>query len=367
MTNKNYNLVDDPFFQQLIVERNLRTESIRHYKKALTLYCKYHGMTLTQLYTEADTEEEQGIRAKNRSIVQRLRSYRTYLIQENYSSNTITRYYQSVKTFYHHFLIEIPYIPSVKLPQRQVMFDEIPHKEHIIEALHHTNNLKHKAIIYFMCSSGTARNEVCNMTIQDFITATKEYHTSSNIHDVINELEPQDNVVPLFQLTRAKTNYRYYTCCTPEAVQHIIRYLQSRPLRRLRPTQSLFNIKPNTLTVAFQRLNQHCGWPDKFLHPHALRKYHTNVLNDWELANTLQGRKPSVLRETYYKANPQRIKQEYTKHLQDLTLQPSKIVTIESDEVKELKKQHREEMKAFEEKMRKEMHQLVTELKEKTN
>ena len=338
MTNQNHNPLDDPLFQQLIIERNLQPESVRHYKKALILYCKYHQMTLTELYNEADTEEEQGIRAKNRKIVQRLRSYRTHLIQEGYSTATITHYYQSVRTFYHHYLIEIPYIPRVKLPTKQVMYDDIPHKEHIIEALAHTNNLKHRAIIYFMASSGTARNETCQLTIQDFIDATKDYHTSSNIYDVVNELEGRDNIVPLFQLTRAKTNYRYYTCTTPEATQHIIRYLKTRPLKRLRPQQTLFNIKPNTLSIAFNRLNMKCKWPDKFFHPHALRKYHTNVLNDWELANTLQGRKPSVLRETYYKQDPSRIKAEYIKHLQDLTLQPSKVVTIESDEVKQLKK-----------------------------
>lgn len=340
MTNK-YTLTEDPLFQQLVVERNLKHESIRHYKKALTLYCKYHGMTLQELYDEADNEEEQGIRAKNRQIVQRLRSYRTYLIQEDYASNSITNYYAAVKAFYRHFLIELPYIPSVKLKQKQIMYEEIPHKENIIDALSRTSNLKHRAIVYFMCSSGTARNEVSNLTIQDFIDATKDYHHQHKIYDVVQELEGQDNIIPLFQLTRAKTSYRYYTCCTPETTQHIIKYLKSRPLKKLRPQQTLFDIGTHSITVFFQRLNRSCGFPEKFLHPHALRKYHATLIGDYDFANLLQGRKQSPVRESYFKADPSRIKKEYMKHIPDLTFEKSRIVTIESDEVKELKKQNK--------------------------
>lgn len=337
------NIQDDPLFQQLIIEKNLKTESIRSYKKALQLYCQYHQMTLTELYTEADTEEEQGIRAKNRKLVKRLRGFRTHLIQENYAPTSITNYYAYIKSTYRHFLIEIPYIPPVKLTPKQEMYDDIPHKEHIIECLQHTNNLKYRAIIYFMASSGTARQEICNITIQDFIDATKDYHHNSNIHDVITELEKQDNVIPVFKMIRQKTQYSYYTMITPEATQHLIRYLKTRPLKKLRSTQTLFDVNTHSITVFFIRLNHNCNYPDGFLHPHALRKYHADIIDDKSLTNMLQGRKPDAISESYFKANPKRIKEKYMKHIEDLTLQPTRLVTIESDEVKSLKAQlHRE-------------------------
>lgn len=341
MTPHTYQVQDDPLFQQMIIERNLKSESSRQYKKALQNYCNYNKLTLTELYEEADQEEEKGVRAKNRKIIQRLRGFRTYLIQENYAPVTINGYYSCSKAFYRHYLIEIPYIPSIKLPQKQLMYEEMPHKEHILEALSRTSNPKHRAIIYFMVSSGTARNEVANITIQDFIDATKEYHNSTNIYDVVQELEKQDNIIPLFQLTRVKTNFRYYTCCTPEATKHILRYLRTRPLKRLRPQQTLFNVKPNSITIFFSRLATKCGYPTHFLHPHALRKHHATTIGDYDLANMLEGRKQTPVREAYFKAKPSRVKEEYMKHIEDLTLKPVRMVTIESDEVKKLKRELR--------------------------
>ena len=352
MSSKKYNVRDDPLFQQMMLERNLQKRSQKYYRNGLNAYTKYNDMTLQELYDEADTEEEQGVRAKNRKIVQRLRGFRTHLIQEGYEPVTIKHYYASARTFYTHFLIEIPYIPSVKLPSKQVLSTEIPRKEHIIEAIQHTNNLKHRAIIYFMASSGTAINEVCSITIQDFIDATNEYHNSSNIYDVVNELEQQDDVIPLFQLTRLKTQYKYFTACTPEATTHIIRYLKTRPLQKTRPKEQLFTLTPGAITIFYRRLNEKCKYPKTFFHPHAMRKYQADILQDWDLTNRLQGRKPQSVRESYDKVNPQKLKTRYMKHIEDLTLQPTRVVTIESEEVQQLKKQHKKELEALEQTMK---------------
>ena len=324
-------------------------------------------MTLQELYNEADKEDEQGVRAKNRTIVKRLRGFRTHLIQEGYEPVTIKHYYASARTFYTHFLIEIPYIPSVKLPTKQVLSTEIPKKEHIIEAIQHTNNLKHIAIIYFMASSGTASNELCSITIQDFIDATSEYHTSSNIYDVVHELESQDQIIPLFQLTRLKINYTYWTLITPEATTHLIRYLKTRPLKKLRPTEQLFPLSPNAVNIFYRRINEKCGYPKTFFHPHAMRKYQSDILQDWDLTNRLQGRKNPSVREAYDKANPQKIKEKYIKHIEDLTLNPTKVVTLESKEVKELKAQHKQELMELESLMKQRVNAIEKKLEELLN
>lgn len=341
--NKNYQIKKDPLFQQIIIERNLKKNSIKYYHSGLKAYSEYNQMTLQELYNEADQEEEDGIRAKNRTIVKRLRGFRTHLIQEEFATQTIKHYYSAARSFYFHHLIEIPYIPSVKLTQKQVMIDEIPKKHHIIEALEHTNNLKHRAIIYFMASSGTARNEVSSLTIQDFIDATSEYHNGGSFKNILEQLESQDNIIPLFQLTRIKTGYRYYTCCTPEATTHILRYLKTRPLHKIEPEDRLFELTPSATTSFFKRLNRKCKYPTTFFHAHSLRKYHADIIQDWDLINMLQGRKPNHVREAYFKANPSRIKEEYIKHLEDLTLHPTKLVTIESAEVKKLKAELKKE------------------------
>ena len=99
----------------------------------------------------------------------------------------------------------------------------------------------------------------------------------------------------------------------------------------------MFELKPDSLTIFFERLSLKAGYSKGFLHPHSLRKYHADILQNRTLTDRLQGRKPDALSETYFKANPEHLKKEYMKHIEDLTLNPTKIVTIESKEVKELK------------------------------
>ena len=346
-TKNKINVTEDQLFQDFILERNLSENSVKGYIGALQSYTTYHQMTLTQLIDEADEEEEEGVRAKNRTIIKRLKSYRTHLLQNDTEPTTITGYYTKIKTFYRHNLIEIPYIPAVKLTQKQVMYEELPHKEHLIEALNHTNNLKHKAIIIFMASSGTARQETYNLTVQDFIQATYEYHNTTNIQVALETLEKKDNVIPIFQLTRQKTGYRYYTCCTPEAVTHIIRYLKSVGYKNLQPEDRLFDIKIRGINKLYTRINNRCKYPKGFLHPHSMRKYQADIINDRDLVDMLQGRKPNVIREAYFKSNPQKLKEEYKKHIENLTLKSTKFVTIESEEVKKLKRQLKEKDEMF--------------------
>ena len=61
-----------------------------------------------------------------------------------------------------------------------------------------------KAIILFMSSSGCARRETLNLTVMDYMNATKEYHNTDNIMEMIDVLNNIDNVVPTFNILRQK-------------------------------------------------------------------------------------------------------------------------------------------------------------------
>ena len=84
-----------------------------------------------------------------------------------------------------------------------------------------------RAFVLFMSSSGCARQETLNITIQDFIEATKEYHASNDIYEIINELKGRKDIIPIFKLKRQKTNEYYHTFCSPEATCEIFHYLSS--------------------------------------------------------------------------------------------------------------------------------------------
>lgn len=338
-------MLTDPLFKEFCQDRNLSHNSIKAYHNPLKDYTDYHNLSLQELINEADLEEENKVRAKNRKIIRRLKSYRNYKIETNSAPNTIKDYYSKIKTFYRHFGIEIPYIPPTNLPvNRHEKYSDIPTINHIRTVFESTNNLKHKAIILFMASSGTATNETTHLKVMDFLDATKEYYTSNDIPDILLELEKTKNMVPIFELIRIKTNYLYYTCCSPEATQSIIKYLKTRS--DLKPEDSLFDIKNNSVIQFFSRLNDLNGYPRlgemRFFHAHALRKFHATQIEDIGLANALQGRKSNSIIESYFKKNPQRLRERYLEHLNKLMINKVETFNIKSDEFLRLEKDNKQ-------------------------
>jgi hypothetical protein len=334
---------EDPLFIEFHTDRNLSETSITHYKWALDKYAAFNGKTLTELINEADTEEEKGIRGKNRQIVKRLKNFRSDLIKNGSSPATIQTYFTKVKTFYKHFGIEIPYIPPAKMPNgRHERYSDIPTIDDIRQVIESTSNLKHKAVILFMSSSGSAMNETISLTVQDFINATKDYHDSTTINDVLDELEGQKDVIPIFELVRAKTNYFYYTCCSPEATIAIVKYLKTQS--KIGHDDKLFDIDKPGLKAVFNRLNDNNGFGKitprmNFFHSHALRKFHATTIEDVDLANELQGRKSNPIKEAYFKKNPKRLRERYTPYLNKLMINRAETFTIESEEFKTVKRE----------------------------
>lgn len=105
------------------------------------------------------------------------------------------------------------------------MFEDLPIKEIIKDAITITDPIM-KVIIPFISSSGCAHQETLNITIQYFIDATREYHNSDDIYEIITILIKRDEVIPTFKLKRQKTNKFYFTFCSPKAVNHIYQFFK---------------------------------------------------------------------------------------------------------------------------------------------
>lgn len=337
---------NDKYYQMFITEKNISEKTIKSYRIALTHYSKFHEKTITNLIEEADNEEEEKIRMKHRKIKQRLIRFRKWLINQNFSKNYIKGTFRQIKTFYEYFEIEIPKLQPTNIKEKyHERYEDIPKKEHIKQALESTNNIMYKALILFMSSSGSARTETHNLTVEQFIEATRGYHDEMTVEKILKQLEQQDDVVPLFQMVRQKTDYPYYTCCSPEATNMIVRHLLKQ--KNFKLTNKIFNIKRDSISVAFNRMNKHNGWDKKpnninFFHSHGLRKFHSTAIEDIGFANTLQGRRADIITETYFKHNPERIREKYLEHLPKLTINKTIINSVDSEVTKEL----REELKA---------------------
>lgn len=319
------------------------------YKQAVKKYTNFFGMSMGELIEEAETEEDSGVRWKRRTIKRRLINYRQYLL-ENHCINTVLTLMRPILVIYKYFEIEIHELPKLNRKQaikpEPIRFKDLPDKEIIREAVN-ISDPKMKAIILFMCSSGCARRETLNLTIQDYIDALKEYTNKKDIYDILEDLEGDRDIIPTFNVRRQKTDKYYTTYCSPEAVLAINSYLLSRE-DELEPASPLFKIHENYLTRMFERINDdlNLGRKGSFnrFRSHMLRKFHASALyNDGmsrDNVNDLQGKAKNKTDDAYFMTNPEDLKYEYIKHLHAVTINKEvEKLSIKSPEYIKLEKE----------------------------
>ena len=342
---------DEELLQTLCLERNIMHSTMVRYRTIIHYYTISQGLPLYELIQEAENEEDQGIRLKNRTIKKRLIHHRNYLINtRNYSLVTVQKTMTGLRTIYNHFEIELPKLPQLNNKNvkkyETIYYNDLPTKDLIKKAVNHSKPLM-KAIILFITSSGCARAETTSITLQDFITATSEYHHSTDIYDVIEELKTKEDIIPIFHIKRLKTNNYYYTFCSPEATKAILDYLETRT-DQLRPEGQLFKINKNYLNVKFKELNDQLGGHSKgcysLLRTHMLRKFHASNLARGENGLTLdeidslQGRCKDNVRQSYYFDDPKELRKKYIQNIDKVTiLDKVHTITIDSPEVARLK------------------------------
>ena len=288
-------------------------------------------MSLSELIKEAENDEENGVRWKNRKIKQRLLNFRVFL-QRHYLISTVKVHFQRILTIYRHFEIEIHNLPPINLKNtnklKPIMFEDLPTKEIIKKAVNITNPLM-KAIILFISSSGCARQETLNITIQDFIDATREYHDSEDMYEIITILIKRNDVIPTFKLKRQKTNKFYFTFCSPEAVSFILDYLIISK-RKLRNEDKLFKTNLDYLNSYFNEINEtlNLGKVRKYnrFRSHMLRKFHASALYNHENGlsleeiDALQGRGKNNTHSSYFMENPKNLKEKYINSLKSILI-----------------------------------------------
>ena len=343
---------DIPILDEICLTRNLSKSTRKNYEQSIRSYTESQGLTLKELLIEAEEEEEKGVRLKHRNVKKRLIIFQNYLLNEKgLSKSTIKKQVQIIRYLYRHCEIELPNIP--KLNEKHVRdyepiyYDDLPTKELIQEALN-ISKPNMKAVILFIISSGCAREETLSLSINDFITATKQYHNSTDIYEVLEELKHQENIVPIFKLRRRKTNQYYYTFCSPEATDAIVYYLESRT-DLLTPEKQLFKFEKTYFQKKFIELNNSLGGHKKgcygIFRSHMLRKFHASNLARGENGLTveeidsLQGRMKDKMHKPYFLDDPQELRKKYIMNIDKVLINyDKKELTFESPEVLELKK-----------------------------
>ena len=210
--------------------------------------------------------------------------------------------------------MEIPYLPDAQYEKTyETNYFDLPTKEHILRALE-ISSIDLKAVILFMASSGTAKSETLSLKVKDFFDAASDYHNGGSVKEILMSLEKRRDIIPTFYLKRLKTGKYYYTFCSTEASEAIIKYLKTR--WDLKLSDPLFDFSSSSLMARFQKINDSMDWGFKgsfrFFRSHSLRKFHaSNIGLSAEYVDALQGRSKSIIHQTYIKTNPQKLKEMY--------------------------------------------------------
>lgn len=317
----------DPLLIQIQNERNIKTSTMQGYYSSLLTYLDCTGFNnLQEMVEEALEDEKNRIPLKEARISEHLREYRNYLNTHFKNSNTIHTYFSKLETFYRHFQVTVPKRPPMKIKQDyHVSYFDLPTKKMIQIALNQSGPMM-KSVILFMSSSGTAKNETLSITVGMFIDGLREYTDLTHPRKVLFELKDRKDIVPVIFLERIKTNNPYYTCCSPEATDHIFKYLNTR--KTLEPEEKLFPITGSYLMKQFQIINDRNEWgfvgPYRRFRSHTLRKFHASNLGcSSEIVDALEGRSPTKVHQAYIKQNPKRTKKQYIEYMHNVMINTS--------------------------------------------
>ena len=339
-------MINMTLLEQLHHERNHSRSTVINYDRSVRYYEEHTGHSMQECLDIADDEEYENIRWKNSQTREWLLSYREFLYGK-YNVSTAQLYLTAIITIYRHFEITIPPLPyySTKHLRKTppINYSDLPDRQILSECLQVCTPVA-KALILFMSSSGISRIDVLNLTINDYLEATSDFHNhNESVKYAIKEMLDQD-IIPTFQLKRQKTGQDYFTFCSHEACKSINAYLLTRTeiLTRDRP---LFKIHERYLNMIFERLNGYFqlgklsnGY--NRLHPHMLRRYNATQLAEAGMStdhiNLLQGRKiQGIAHESYIRINPDTLRDEYIKALPYIVIEDVNKYKTESQQLKE--------------------------------
>ena len=96
-----------------------------------------------------------------------IRDYLKFLIQSNRSKSYINQSINSIK-FYFEIVLGMPNrFYNIERPRKDKKLPLVLSKEHILQIIENTNNIKHRCIVSLLYSSGLRRSELLNLKISD--------------------------------------------------------------------------------------------------------------------------------------------------------------------------------------------------------
>ncbi|AXV36828.1 MAG: integrase [Methanobacterium sp. BRmetb2] len=347
-----------------VLNKDLENSTLKTYLICLKYYCNLINLSPDELIKQADTEEEKGVKLRDRKINYYFLKFKKQLQMDNKAESTINMYIHAVKSFYDALDI---HLPKIKTSRGDIglekNYGKLISKEEISEFVNAAAP-REKALIYLMALSGMAQAEARNLTLRKFMDAAgeainKDIRTINELFDLKDELK---NAIITLHITRKKVNYRYITFIPPEATKYIIMYLKERVYGRnkkirIKNYDSALFVKNNgepidrdVIVTNFRRIGLQAGFKKgdgaySFWRAHGMRKYFIstimNKLGDKVLADFLAGHKISDVDRAYWYMDSEDLKKRYMKALPYLSIDKAKVLEIKSDDYKRIEELER--------------------------
>ncbi|MCE7699650.1 MAG: site-specific integrase, partial [Methanobacterium paludis] len=329
----------------------LEHDTIKNYLVALTEYCTLLNKTPSDLIKEAKEEKRTIIDEDERHINDHIDDYFAWLKTQNLLNSSIIFKLHQVLAFYNEYNVNPPSCPRLKRDKVIKKGEDVIKREDIIKVVNNLWNLKYKAMVTFLASSGLRSKDMRFLKIQDFVDATKEYHNEDDINKVIPELKGQ-TIVPCWAFDSKKTDQDTITFNTPECTEYILTYLNQRDY--LDNEQYLFNsnkrgyYKPMAaggVTDAFDRMNDANSFPKlgngfRFFRAHKLRAFFgTTLINNevpYSLYKKMMGQRFNAIDMPYVHPTRKACRKAYEKCIDALSTQKVEVKRYTSKEIEEL-------------------------------
>jgi integrase len=335
------------------------------YLQALSAYTENTGMSPYELIAEADQEEVNQVRMRDRKIKEYLIEFRSHLVDKGLADFSIKGRMAGVRSFYTSFDIELPKLQGERRKARTREENrEIPTKEDLQAVLKVSDPLE-KAVLITGTSSGLSSVEIMNLKINEFKSG----------------YDSQTEIVTL-KIQRIKTGVSYITFLSPECARAVFEYLEfrNRDVKAASPSrkkqllkqrilsdsgylfilrqiddsyfeahdEEIRKLTENSIQKMYRSMSSKAKQNSKrgtynTIRSHNMRKYFNSALLnagcdsfhvEYWMGHTLDD-----TRAAYFRAAPEKLKEIYKKYIPYLTIQKSLDIS-ESKEYQAIKNEN---------------------------
>ena len=328
-----------------------------NYTIYMKMFCECAGKTPNELIEESIKETKAGLLISERRTGEYITKYKKFLNDKKFAPKTQAVAISTIKSFYMAFDMQLPsglLKMRKSLPQKENQ--NFLNREDIKKLVANAKNLRDKAIILFMVSSGMARAEVLNLRIKD--------------------VSFDNNNIGTVAIRRGKSQTDYITFVSPEATQAVRNYFEERnrdkDLKIKGNDDYIFvtyyngkndshkgkQLGGRTFLKNFHELGEQLGYGNgDFMiksRSHALRKFFASTLENAGMPKNkidfMLGHTPSGNDFAYFQTDIEKLKELYVKYLPAITFERTiEVRSLDTKDAERLEALERENKKLMDE------------------